>query len=58
MNSFKDIIYCVRWDLNGGRLASLSADKTAKILDFADEKIYYSGRTPDESNLFSDLLLD
>ena len=47
-----DWITCVRWDEKGERLASASYDRTAKVLDFASEKVIYTGKTADESKYF------
>ena len=40
---------CVRWDQNGKRLASVSWDRTVKVLDFASEKVTYTGEIVDQS---------
>ena len=40
----------MRWDLSGDRLASVSKDRTIKVLDFKTGKVLYSGTTSDGSN--------
>ena len=50
-NNFRESIFCVRWSPNGDMLASASADKTAKVVDFKTGKVIFSGTTPDSSKL-------
>ena len=40
-------INCVRWDPLGNRLVTASYDRSVKVIDFANEKVIYTGETDD-----------
>ena len=43
---------CVRWNQKGETLASASYSGTVKVLDFASEKITFTGKTENGSKPF------
>ena len=42
----------MRWSPSGDKLASASYDTTVSLLDFKTGKVFYTGKTSGESNLF------
>lgn len=45
-------IICVQWEPSGSMLASASADRSVKLLDFKNGKILYTGNTNDDCNYY------
>ena len=46
-----EYINCVRWNIAGDKLATASADQKVKVLDFASEKVYYTGSIIDSGKI-------
>lgn len=48
---------CVRWNPEGTLLATASDDNTVKLMDFASEKVLFTGGTSDKSNESTSLVI-
>ena len=40
----------MRWNREGSMLVTAGAEGRVNVVDFATEKVYYTGSTPDGSN--------